>query len=191
MKIEKPENYDSMSPEEKIKFFEKFEFDDNSAKIKALEETVNKLKDSVSNANSQAAEWKKKHNALLSEEEQSKLARDEELEKLRTELKEANEERAKANYTAKYAALGYSAELAESTAKALIAGDVVTVIANQATFNKSLEEKIKSDMMKNTPSPKTGGNTEITKEQFDKMDYSERVKLFAENKGLYEALNAD
>ena len=191
MKIEKPENYDSMSPEEKIKFFEKFEFDDNSAKIKVLEETVNKLKDSVSNANSQAAEWKKKHNALLSEEEQSKLARDEELEKLRTELKEANEEKARADYTAKYTALGYSADLAASTAKALIAGDVVTVIANQATFNKSLEDKIKADMMKSTPSPKTGGNTEITKEQFDKMDYSERTKLFAENKGLYEQLSGE
>ena len=198
MKIEKPENYDSMSPEEKIKFFEKFEFDDNSAKIKALEETVNKLKDSVSNANSQAAEWKKKHNALLSEEERTKLEREEEMQQLRDALKAAEEEKENAKRetetsksTAKYISLGYSPELAESTAKALAAGDVVTVIANQATFNKSLEDKIKADMMKSTPSPKTGGNTEITKEQFDKMDYSERAKLFAENRGLYDALNAE
>lgn len=191
MKIEKPENYESMSPEEKIKFFEKFDYDDNSAKIKALEETVNKLKESVSNANSQAAEWKKKHNALISEEERAKNERDEEFEKLKTALKEANEEREKANYTAKYTALGYDPALAESTAKALISGDVVTVIANQATYNKALEEKIKADLMKDTPKPKTGENKEITKEQFDKMDYSERAKLFAENKGLYDALNAE
>ena len=37
--------------------------------------------------------------------------------------------------------------------------------------------------------PKGEGNTEITKEQFDKMGYTERAKLYSENKELYQQLN--
>lgn len=183
-KIERPEHYETMSLEEKIKYYEKFEYEDNS-------ETIQKLKDSVSNANSQAAEWKKKHNALLSEEEQAKLSRDEELQSLKDELERVKMDKTISDYTAKYTALGYDAALAESTAKAIASGDAVTVIANQATFNKSLEEKIKADLMKDTPSPKTGEGGTITKEQFDKMNYSDKAKLYTENKELYTQLQGE
>ncbi len=183
-KIKKPDNYEALSPEEKLKFFENFEYEDNA-------DTIQKLKDSVSNANSQAAEWKKKHNALLSEEEKAKLERDEELSNLREELEQVKKREKTADYTAKYISLGYDSELAASTAEALSKGDTVTVFANHATFNKSLEEKITAGLMKDTPSPKTGENGAVTKEQFNNMNYTEKAKLYSENKELYTQLQGE
>lgn len=183
-KITRPDNYDTMSVEEKLKFFESFEYDDNS-------EAIQKLKDSVSAANSQAAEWKKKHNALLSEEEQAKIARDEENQRLREENEKLVRNASISEYTAKYTSLGYDVELAKSTAEAIANGDVVTVIANQATFNKNLENKIKAELIKDTPKPKTGENGSVTKEQFASMSYPERAKLYSENQELYNQLTAD
>ena len=184
MKIDvtKITGYAEMSAEEKIKALESYEYDDYS-------DTVAKLKESVSKANSQAAEWKQKHNALLSEEEKAKLERAEEFERMKSELEQVKKDKAISDYTAKYVSLGYTPELAASTANALVAGDVVTILANQATYNQELKSKIEADLMKKTPRPKTGTESEITQDAFDKMTYSERAKLYAENKELYEQLN--
>lgn len=180
-KIAKPENYEAMTPEEKLAFFEGFEYDDST-------EVVQKLKDSVSNANSQAAEWKKKHNALLSEEERAKTARDEEFAALKQELEQVKKDKAIADFTAKYTSLGYDADLAASTAKALAEGDAITVFANQATFNDRLKDSVKAELMKETPKPKTGASKDVTKDAFDKMSYSEKVELFNSNPDLYNQL---
>ena len=189
-KIEKPENYEGMTPEEKLRFFENFEYEDNA-------EVVKNLKDSVSRASSQAAEWKRKHNALLSEDEQAKFQREEEVRELTEKLDAVNKEldevkkgKQISDYTAKYTALGYDSTLAESTAKALVKGDVITVLANQATFNEKYAERIKAEMLKDTPKPKTGNSSEkISKETFDNMSYSEKVKLYETDKELYDNLN--
>lgn len=178
-KIGKPENYESMSAEEKLKFYEDFEFDDNS-------ETIQKLKDSVSTANSQAAEWKKKHNSLLSNEEKAKAERDEELETLRKENEELKRKEAIAAYTAKYAEIGYDAELAEQTATALADGDIKTVIANQVKYNESFKIKVQAEMMGGTPKPQSSNGVTMTKEEILKIkDPVERQAKIAENIGLF------
>lgn len=180
--VSKIPGYAEMTPDDKLKALESFEYDDGA-------DVIAKLKESVSKANSQAAEWKNKHNALLTEEEKAKIKRDEEFEQMKVELEEVKKEKAVSDYTAKYVSLGYSSELAQSTAKALVSGDVVTILANQATFNKELQSKIEADLMKKTPRPKTGTDADVTQEEFDKMSYADRAKLFAENKELYEKLN--
>ena len=50
--------YAEMSAEDKLKALEAFEYEDNAAELE-------KQKAAVSKANSEAAEWKRKHNALL------------------------------------------------------------------------------------------------------------------------------
>ena len=57
--------YADMSLEDKLKALEAFEYNDNASELE-------KQKAAVSKANSEAAEWKRKHNALLSEDEQKK-----------------------------------------------------------------------------------------------------------------------
>ena len=61
----KIEGYDKMTPEQKLAALEGFEYEDNAAEVE-------RLKNANSKANSEAAEWKRKHNALLTEDEKKK-----------------------------------------------------------------------------------------------------------------------
>ena len=74
--ITKIEGYAGMTPEQKIAALEAFEFEDNSSELE-------RYKNALTKANSEAAEWKRKHNDKLSEEEQQKQASEEELTALR------------------------------------------------------------------------------------------------------------
>ena len=62
--------YAEMSAEDKLKALEAFEYEDNVAELE-------KQKAAVSKANSEAAEWKRKHNALLGEDEKKKQEQEE------------------------------------------------------------------------------------------------------------------
>jgi riboflavin synthase len=48
-----------------------------------------------------------------------------------------------------------------------------------------LEQKIKDSNFV----PSTGANKEMTKEEFNKLEYSEKVKIYNTNKALYEKLS--
>lgn len=67
--------YENMTAEEKLLALESFEFEDKG-------EENQKLRNSLSKANKEAADWKKKHDALLSDDEQQKQAREEETQQL-------------------------------------------------------------------------------------------------------------
>ena len=56
-------------------------------------------------------------------------------------------------------------------------------------FNAALELKVNERLKGNTPKVATREKTDITKEQFNNMSYNDRVKLFTENKELYDKLN--
>lgn len=181
--VSKITGYETMSAEEKIKALESFEYDDGSA-------TIGKLKDSVSKACSEAAEWKKKHNALLSDEEKKQAEQAEKYSAMEQKLAEYEKNIKVSDYIARYVALGYDSELAKSTAEARVNGDDDTVFANQQKFKESFAKQLKAEMMKDTPAPKDGAKeTEIDKKQFDAMSYQERAKLFSENPELYKKLN--
>lgn len=139
---------------------------------------------------SDAADWKKKHNALLSEEEKKKQADTQAMEDMKKELEDLRRERQVSSYKASYLAQGYDEKLAEATAKALVDGDMETVFRNGATYKAELEKKIKADVLKNTPKPEGAGVGErsLTKQQFDAMGYSARVSLKAENPELYNKM---
>jgi len=56
------------------------------------------------------------------------------------------------------------------------------------TYKDLFEEKISGATPAN---PENGGMSTITKEQFSKMGYQEKVKLFNENQELYNSLKGD
>ncbi len=182
--VTKIDGYAEMSAEDKIKALESYVIDDGT-------ETINKLKESLNNASSQAAEWKKKHNALLDEDARKKQEQEETFAQMQKELDSLKKEKTIASYTAKYTALGYDEQLAKETAEAIASGDIDKVIANQGKYTQSLETKIKADILKGTDKPPAGkvGNETITKEQFDKMSYAEKTKLYESDKELYDKLN--
>lgn len=175
--------YETMTPEQKLAALEAFEYEDNAAELE-------RLKNANSKANSEAAEWKRKHNALLNEDEQKKQEDAEKLASALKELEELRVEKKVSEYKAKYLAMGYDEKLAADTAKALSDGDMDKVFANVAKHQTELEKKIKADVLKGTPRPDgAGAGTEtMTKEQFNAMGYSARAKLFEENKELYNQM---
>lgn len=180
--VTKIEGYENMTPEEKLAALEAFEYEDNASELE-------RYKNAASKANSEASEWKKKHNALLTAEDKEKQEKDEELTNLRTEIAELKKKDAVSTYKAKFLGLGYEETLAEDTANALAEGDMDKVFANQKKHNESREKTIKADLLKNTPTPPAGeGSDTMTKEKLLKMTSSDRYKYSVEHPEEYKKI---
>lgn len=102
---------------------------------------------------SEAAEWKRKHDALLTDEQKKKQAEDEEKTALRDRVAALEREKQIADATAQYVSLGYSKALAEETANAFVSGDTAKVFENAAKHRAELEQNIRSDLLKGTKRP--------------------------------------
>jgi len=171
---ERIENYAALSVEEKLKALESLEVEDNAVELE-------KLRNAVSKANSESAEWKRKHNALLSEDEKAKQEQAERLAGMEKELNDLRKEKTVSEYTAKFANLGYDEALAKDTAAAMADGDMTKVFANQAKFNENYAKQIRKDELKNFPggvNGRTDGNAE--------QDYGKLISE-ANSRGDYTA----
>ena len=156
--------YAEMSAEDKLKALEAFEYEDNAAELE-------KQKAAVSKANSEAAEWKRKHNALLGEDEKKKQEQEEKFANMEKELSELREAKRVSEFKAKFIAQGYDEVLAEDTAKAMADGDSAKVFANQQKFLDEYAKQVKADALKKTPKPTpgAGGGT-------GEMDYAKKIE---------------
>ena len=173
------EGYDNMSAEEKLKALEEYEIDLSGYVDK-------KLFDKTS---SDLANYKKKYQETLSEEERNKAVRDEEIQKMQDELSALKKDKAIADSTAQFLSLGYDGELAKSTAQAFVDGDMAKVFANQKMHQENREKKIKSDLMKDTPAPTVGNDSKTaTREQIKKMSFAERENFFQNNPEAYKEI---
>lgn len=84
--------------------------------------------------------------------------------------------------------------LADELVILLIGKDAESTKTNVENFTKSFNEAVElkvKEMLKGTPQKKLGGNAQLTKEEFNKMSYSERVELYNTNKGLYDQLKGE
>ena len=180
------DGYAEMSVEDKLKALEAMELEDNSSEIE-------RLKNAVSKANSESAEWKRKHNALLSAEEQQKQEQAESLAAMQQELEMLRKEKTVAKYTADYVKLGFDEKLAEETAKALADGDMVKVFANQNKANEALVKKTIADKLKDTPRGVGGqaGGGGMTLEKLRKLSDVEYDRFVTEHPEEYKALYSE
>ena len=128
--------YADMSLEDKLKALEAFEYNDNASELE-------KQKAAVSKANSEAAEWKRKHNAAAMQKELNELRRDKTV----------------SQYTAKFIAQGYDEKLAADTAKAMADGNTDKVFANQQVFLETYAKQVKASAMQGTPKPASGSGS--------------------------------
>lgn len=179
----KIEGYSEMTAEEKLSALESFEYNDFSSE-------VNSLKGSLTRANADAAEWKRKHNALLTEEELRKAEEKEEMEKIREENERLKTEKALAIHKSSYISLGYDEALATATAQAIIAGDMEKVFANQKVFQEKRDRDLEAQFLARTPVPPPGnpGKIETTKEDLRKMSPQERLHFAQENPEEYKEI---
>jgi hypothetical protein len=186
----KIEGFSEMTAEEQIAALLAYEVESDTSEIENYKKMLNK-------ASSEAADWKRKHNALLSEEEKAKAEAEEERQRkadefaeMQKRLNDLETEKTVALYQTKLVSMGYNADLASATAKALTEGKMNEVFANMAQHLDAKEKDLRASILKDTPAPNTGATTdEITKEDFKKMGYAEKVKIFNENPELYKELS--
>jgi hypothetical protein len=158
--------------------------DDNSAEIA-------KLKESVTRANSEAAQYKKELKAKMSADELKAKEDAENLQKLIDERDALLKDKRMADYRSKFLENQFDADLADKSAKAMVDGDFDTVFSLLGKHITNLEKKFKAENIDRTPKPQGGDESDATvsKAQFNAMGYAERNKLYQENKELYETLS--
>lgn len=117
---------------------------------------INKLKTALSKTNAEAARYKKQLQGLQSEEEAAKAAQKEEWDRITQENAELKQTIAVSERQTQLLGIGYAPELAAVTAKAMVEGDLNTVIANQQKFLEAKTKEMATNAMKNTPRPPMG-----------------------------------
>ena len=145
------EGFDGMTAEQKLEAVLKFDLPDAPDMSKFVS------KETFDKKASEAANLSKQLRDKMTEDEQKKADDEKALADMRAELDTLRKDKTVSTYTAAYLKLGYDAELAESTAKAMADGDMETVFKNGETHKAALEKKIKEDLMNKTPKPDGAG----------------------------------
>ena len=181
--IDRIAGYAEMSAEDKLKALEALEEADNSAELE-------RMKNAVSKANSEAAAWKKKHNELLGEEERKKQEQADHLAQVEKELADLRKEKTVSEYAAKFLGMGYEESLAKETAQAMADGVTEKVFANQVKINDALKKAAIADKLKSTPRPGAGsdGGTVMTLKKLRTLSDEEYEKFATEHPEEYKAL---
>lgn len=150
------------------------------------EAEIKRLKDALSKSNSENADWKRKYNSKLTEEEQGKA------------LQEEREAYVK-SLEQKVARTELSAELSKGISDEKVLNGVVEDLIDGKNIdairkiNKYIDEKVANaikehdaELLRSNPVPPpttaTGG---ITQEQFDVMSVAEKTALFREDRETY------
>lgn len=135
-----------------------------------------KLKKASDKATSEAASYKKQlrekqtaEEIALQEKAEKEAEREEQFQKL---LRENTITKFEKNFLA----LGYPADLAAKAAEAQCDNDTDELFSIQQTFLESRDKAMKAEWMKSMPAPPAGNDDcPVSREQFRKMKYSERV----------------
>ncbi len=155
---------------------------DNSAEIE-------RLKNALSKSNSEAADYKKQLRDKMTDDEKKAKEDAEKLEQLQKSYNELLKEKNISSYKSELLALGYEDKLASETAEAMVNGETAKVFANQKKHQEAVAQKIRSDILKDTPKPDGGnGSGTITLEKFKEMSVEERLKFSEEHPDEYKQL---
>lgn len=158
------------------------------AELARLKEQNERLMNAQSNASADASRYKKQLQERMTEQEKAEAATKELIEQLKADNERMKHAQAVAVRSATYAGLGFDSELAKQAAEAW-GSDHDSFAASFKTFLVAHDKALLADQLRATPRPGVGGTDKgITKEQFAKMNYSERAKLFDEQPELYQEL---
>ena len=184
-------NNEASKPETKVTNTPKA--DDKPTKSVSIEEQLQqllvenaKLKRASEKANSEAADYKKKYNATLSEQERASQEKAEEQARRDERLAELERENSIHKFTESFLDLGYDKETAIKAATAQVDGDVDTLFTLQ---KKVIDEKVlakEQELIKDIPRAKTGVYSSMTAEQIMAIpDREERRRAINENIELF------
>ena len=172
------EGYSSMSDAEKLKALEAYDFGERYVSKATFDKTASEL-----------AAKKKELDARLTDEERKQQEAAAATAQLQASLDAAQKELGLIKNKAKLLALGYDEKLADDTAKAMVEGDTEKVFSNQQLHIKAMEERIRTEILKNAPAPSGGGVSKVmTKEAFSQLPVAERAKIALTQPEVYETI---
>lgn len=150
---------------------------------------VKRLKDLLSKANSEAADYKKQLRTKQTEAEIKAAEEEENRQRLIDENKELSKRIAITENSAELLKMGYDGEMALKTAEALYDGDLRTVFANQKAFMDKREQELKAQLLRGTPTPPAGKPTDgMTLEKFKNLSMAERYQFAQDHPDEYKEL---
>ena len=161
----KIEGYAEMSAEDKLKALEEFEIEtpkDNSAEVSNLREALSK-------ANSQAAEWKRQFREKQTEQERAEAERAEREKAVEEELRGLRRDKTVSGYVAQCLALGYDKDLAQRAAEAMADNDAAAIMECQQTFLEAKQKELEAAALNKQPtltsgSPPTAKQADVEKQ---------------------------
>ena len=163
--------------------------EDLKAELAKLREENGKLKNAQSNASADAAKWKKEAREKMDAQARAEAETKELIEQLKAENNQLKRNQEIADYTNGYMGLGFDAALAKKAADAFADHDFSTMATAMKDFITAHDKALQADALRATPRPGAGSVEQVvTKEQFNNMTYTERLKLFNENPELYQKL---
>lgn len=178
----KIDGYENMSAEEKLAALEGYEYEDNASELE-------KQKNLLSKANSEAADYKKKYNALLDDDKKKQNEKEEETKKMQEELETLRKEKKVSDYKANFIAQGFEEGLADKAALALADGDMESYFKYHKQHTEAYKKKVEADLINNTGSLDEPGKSEgMTLEKFRKMSDAERLAYAQEHPEEYKNL---
>ena len=148
--VSKIEGYAEMSAEDKLKALE--EFDIEIPKTTTDSDEVIKLKNALSNANSQAAEYKRALREKQSEQERAEAERAEREAARDAEIKELRRDKTVSGYLANCLSLGYDKELAQRAAEAMADNDAAAIMECQREFLEVKTKELEAAALNKQPS---------------------------------------
>lgn len=190
MKIDKNliENFDNLSADELRNAILNLEIKTDKGESNADE--VARLKAALNKATGEASDYKKQLREQMSAEDKAKADR-EAADKAKDDLiAELQRKQAVTEYTAKLIGLGIDETEAKKTAETMPNGLDDSFFSTLTNFKGQIERNIKAKITKDTPRPDGGNNNNqgITKDDFNKMGYKERLELKQNNPTEYENL---
>lgn len=140
--------YSKMSAEDKLKALEEYEFETPAPKET---EEVTKLKNALSKANSDAAEWKRQFREKQTEAERAEAERKEREAAVEEELRTLRRDKTVSGYIAQYLALGYSQELALKAAEATADNDAAVIMSCQQEYLAAKTKELEAAALNKQP----------------------------------------
>ena len=149
-------------------------------------EKMKRLKDQYSK---ESAEWKSKYNSTLSDVEKERIANEE---------REAHYRELERNYNLGQLSMGLSESIGDkdvvnSIANKMLDGDNKGAIEELNKFikanNENLSKQIREQLLKDNPTPpptSTTNNGGVSRKDFDKMSYAERVAFKEKHPETYK-----
>ena len=147
---------------------------------------IAKLKRALDKASSDVADYKKKYNATLSEQERASQEKAEAEARRDERLAELERRDSIHTFTESYLDLGYDKDSAIAAATAQVDNDVETLFKLQKKIIDAKVQAKEQELYKSIPRAKTGIYASMTKDQIMNIeDRDERLKAIAENMEIF------